>query len=74
MDKHQSDRAILIAMFDRAGVCWENEPSDSWRKRREYTIRVTAAPNNSANDGYTDFYTTFVFDADDTLLSVGAWE
>ena len=71
-----TDRKALIVMFDRVGVVWTGSgPS----------ITVEATPGRWApvsnprieaphNEGYAGFFTTFDFDADGMLTTVGVWE
>lgn len=71
-----TDREMLIALFNRCGVRW-TEDADYDREdfpQAATAIRVTSDFLGGANDGYSCFYTTYVFDAAGCLLSVGAWE
>lgn len=72
-----TDRETLIALFDRARILWA-EDADVTRRDFPHAasaIRVgTQGAAHPGNDGYTDFYTAYVFDAEGRLLSVGAWE
>lgn len=60
-----TDREVLIAMFDRAGVTYSAEEGGSL---------VVEAKKGDANLGYSDFVAVFYFNEDDSLKAVGAWE
>jgi hypothetical protein len=63
MGSEMNDKEMLCAMFDRAGVKYFlNDGS------------VEVYSGTGPNQGYTCFYTSFGFNEDGSLSSVGAWE
>lgn len=68
-----NDREILRAMFDRAGVVYDDEDEGELTVERlgGRKARWTA---ETTNLGYSGFFTVFTFNAEGALVSVGAWE
>ncbi len=60
-----TDREVLKAMFDRAGVVWSED---------EDGMTVSENDGGEANAGYSYFMAGFGFNEDGSLKYVGAWE
>lgn len=60
-----TDRELLTAMLNRAGVAWEAEDPS------EVTIEAGKGPKN---EGYSYFIARFHFAPDGALAKVGVWE
>lgn len=69
-----TDREMLVAMFDRAGVVYQ------MNEERPDVITVSAdegppyGRDEGPNQGYAGFASSFHFSSEGALLAVGAWE
>lgn len=64
-----TDRELLIAMLDRAGVAWEVEG-----RLDRPDIVVIEAQAGQKNEGYMGFVAKFHFAPNGALAKVGVWE
>jgi hypothetical protein len=75
-----TDRQALKTIFGRVGIVYEenDDPGElptGYESRLPYNSVLTVTQGaGPLNQGYTDFLTTFFFDAAGTLLCMGAWE